>query len=132
KLRAREPLVINDNSLELPAHEAAAFQQMGIRATVCMPLVKDGRLTAVMAVHFAAPHQWSSEEIALIAEVTERSWAHIERAASQSELRDTAEQLRQLNAELEHHVSERSAALAQSLTQFRLLVQGVTDYAIYM
>ncbi len=132
KLGAGLPLVINDNATEIAAHEAATFQAIGIRATVCMPLVKDGRLTALMAAHFAEPHVWTPEEIALIHEVTERSWAHVERAASENELRRTAEQLRELNAELESRASERTAALATSLTQFRLLVQGVTDYAIFM
>jgi PAS domain S-box-containing protein len=131
-LGAGLPLVINDNVAEIAPHEAATFQAIGIRATVCMPLVKHGRLTALMAAHFAEPHDWTPEEIALILEVTERSWAHVERAAAENELRETAEQLRALNIELERRAIERTAALSQSLTQFRLLVQGVTDYAIYM
>lgn len=131
-LSAGLPLVINDNATEIAPHEAATFQALGIRATVCMPLVKDGRLTALMAVHHAEPHSWTPEEIALILEVTDRSWAHVERTAAEAELRRTAEQLRELNAELEDRAQERTAALEQSLVQFRLLVQGVTDYAIYM
>ncbi|ODP36408.1 PAS domain S-box protein [Sphingomonas turrisvirgatae] len=131
-LGAGLPLVINDNAAEIAPNEAASFQAIGIRATVCMPLVKDGRLTALMAAHFAQPHQWTPDEIALILEVTERSWAYVERAASENELRHTAQQLRSLNAELETRANERASALEASLTQFRLLVQGVTDYAIYM
>lgn len=132
ELGAGRPLVINDNATEIAPHEAATFQAIGIRATVCMPLVKDGRLTALMAAHFAQPHVWTPEEIALIHEVTDRSWAHVERTATEVELRHTAAQLRTLNAELEDRAIERTAALEQSLIQFRLLVQGVTDYAIYM
>lgn len=131
-LSAGEPLVINDTATEIAPHEAATFQKMGIRATLCMPLVKQGRLTALMAVHHAQPHDWRPEELALIAEVTDRSWAHVERAASQIELRETAAELRALNAELEDRVTGRTEELRQSLTQFRLLVQGVSDYAIYM
>lgn len=132
RLSAGLPLVINDNADEIAPHEAATFQAIGIRATVCMPLVKDGRLTALMAAHHAEPHVWTPEEIALILEVTDRSWAHVERTAAEAELRHTAEQLRELNAELEDRATERTAALEASLIQFRLLVQGVTDYAIYM
>lgn len=40
--------------------------------------------------------------------------------------------LRDLNATLERRATERATALEQSQIQFRLLVQGVTDYAIYM
>ncbi|WP_338425917.1 GAF domain-containing hybrid sensor histidine kinase/response regulator [Sphingopyxis kveilinensis] len=131
-LRAGRPLVINDNRTEIPAGAAATFRAMGIAATICMPLVKDGRLTALMAIHHREPHRWTSEELATIREVTDRSWAHIERVGIDAELRATAERLRELNETLEHRVEERSAALERSQTQFRLLVQGVTDYAIYM
>ncbi len=131
-LRAGRPLVINDNRTEIPSEAAATFQAIGIGATICMPLVKDGRLTALMAIHHSGRHRWTSEELATIREVTDRSWAHIERVQIDAELRSTAERLRELNETLEHRVEERSAALERSQTQFRLLVQGVTDYAIYM
>jgi len=132
ELSAGRPLILDDNAVELPEHEAAAFQSIRIAATCCMPLVKDGRLIALMAAHHDEPHVWTADEVALIREVTDRSWAHVERAAAEAELRKTAIQLRELNAELETRASERAAALEQSRTQFRLLVQGVTDYAIYM
>ena len=131
-LRAGRPLVINDNRTEIPPEAAATFQAIGIGATICVPLVKDGRLTALMAIHHRGPHRWTSEELSTIREVTDRSWAHIERVGIDAELRATAERLSELNETLEHRVEERSAALEHSQTQFRLLVQGVTDYAIYM
>ncbi|MFL9839402.1 PAS domain S-box protein [Sphingomonas sp. ST-64] len=132
ELSAARPLIIDDNLAELAPHEAATFQAIGISATVCIPLVKDGRLTALMAAHHREPHVWTPEEIALIREVTDRSWAHVERTAAEAELRHAAAQLRELNADLERRVIERAAALQQSQRQFGLLVQGVSDYAIYM
>ena len=131
-LNAGEPLVLHDSSKELPAAAAATFSDIGIAATICMPLVKEGRLTALMAIHHGHPHAWSDYELALIRDVTDRSWAHIERASAEAELRQTAERLRDLNETLEMRVADRTAALDRSQTQFRLLVQGVTDYAIYM
>jgi PAS domain S-box-containing protein len=131
-LRAGLPLVINNNLEEIGPEEAASFQAIGIGATICMPLVKEGRLTALMAIHHAAPHDWTVEELATIREITERSWAHIERVAAEEELRLTADRLRELNETLESRVEERTEALTRSQTQFRLLVQSVTDYAIYM
>ena len=86
-LRGGNPLVINDNLSELAPHEAATFQRIGIGATVCMPLVKEGRLTALMAIHHKNPHVWTTSEIALMGEVTERSWAHIERVRSEAAIR---------------------------------------------
>ena len=79
KLGSGVPLVVNDNSIELDKAAAATFQSIGISATVCVPLVKIGRLTALMAVHSREPRIWKPNEIALLREVTERSWAHIER-----------------------------------------------------
>ncbi|MDB5725618.1 MAG: hybrid sensor histidine kinase/response regulator, partial [Novosphingobium sp.] len=94
ELRAGRPLIINDNTTELAAHEARTFQDIGIAATVCMPLVKEGRLTALMAIHQDAPREWSDYELQVIGEVTERSWAHIERVRAGEELAARGAQLR--------------------------------------
>ena len=88
------PLIINDNSRELAPEEAATFQAIGIMATICMPLVKDGRLTALMAIHDSRPRVWTDEELAVIRDVTERAWAHIERVRVEAELRASEEQFR--------------------------------------
>jgi signal transduction histidine kinase/CheY-like chemotaxis protein len=110
-LGAGEPLIVNDNLVELAPHEAKTFQDIGIAATICMPLVKDGRLTALMAIHDRVPHRWSHNELALIREVTERSWAHIERVRSEEERRASLQALADLNATLESQVSERTQEL---------------------
>lgn len=94
ELGAGRPLVINDNARELPAHEARTFQDIGIAATICMPLVKEGRLTALMAIHQDVPRQWSNYDLKVISEVTERSWAHIERVRAEEELAARSAQLR--------------------------------------
>ena len=98
------PLIVNDAAVELPPAEAAAFQTIGISATICMPLVKGGRLTALMAIHDKAPRHWSSHELALVGEVTERSWAHIERVRAELELRASEAQFRTLAQALPNHV----------------------------
>src|SRR3954463_14045718 len=93
ELGAGRPLIINDNLKELAPEEAATFQNIGIGSTICMPLVKEGRLTALMAIHHRGPHQWTPRELALLTEVTERSWAHIERVRSEQAAREAAERL---------------------------------------
>jgi signal transduction histidine kinase/CheY-like chemotaxis protein len=111
KLGAGEPLVLNDNAAELPPEAAATFLSIGLAATICMPLVKDGRLTALVAVHDKAPRQWTTEDLALLNEVTERSWAHIERVRAEAEKREGEQRFL---AELEAKVAERTAALQQA------------------
>ena len=109
-LNAGEPLVVNDNLKELAPHEAATFQKIGIAATICMPLAKNGRLEALMAIHDKVPRIWTADELSLIREVTERSWAHVERVGAEASLRDSEARLRELNADLERTVIQRTQA----------------------
>lgn len=94
ELGAGRPLVINDNLSEIAPEEARTFQDIGVAATVCMPLVKNGRLTALMAIHDKVPRRWSDYELTVMREVTSRSWAHVERVAAEANLRASEEQLR--------------------------------------
>ncbi|WP_075292826.1 GAF domain-containing protein [Pararhizobium arenae] len=111
ELSAGRPLVINNNLEEIALEEAKTFRNIGIAATICIPLVKSGRLTALMAVHQKKPHYWSSHELALVKEVTDRSWAHVERVRSEAELRASQEELRRANLALEATVVEQTGEL---------------------
>jgi PAS domain S-box-containing protein len=88
-LRGGRPLILQDNRGELPPEEAEAFLKIGLAATICMPFVKEGRLTALMAIHDRVPRAWTAYELATLTEVTERSWAHIERVRLVEALRDS-------------------------------------------
>ncbi|WHS58730.1 response regulator [Pseudomonas sp. G2-4] len=118
-LRAGKPLVINDNLAELAPDEAATFQAIGIAATICVPLIKNGRLTALMAIHDKTPRVWSSHDLALLMEVTERSWAHIERTRADAAVREGLTALAELNATLEERVEERTTRLKQTEAALR-------------
>ncbi|ESX06202.1 chemotaxis protein CheY [Mesorhizobium sp. LSJC268A00] len=93
-LSANKPLIINNNLEEIAPEEAKTFQDIGITATICMPLVKQGRLTALMAIHDKQRRVWSQRELSLLTEVTERSWAHVERVRSEQAARASEERLR--------------------------------------
>ncbi|MFJ4131253.1 GAF domain-containing protein [Pseudomonas cyclaminis] len=118
-LRGGEPLVIYDNLRELPPEESAAFQALGVTATICMPLIKNGRLTALMAVHDKSARAWSPYDLALLREVTERSWAHIERVRADADVREGLAAYAELNTYLEQRVEERTQALAQAEAALR-------------
>ncbi|QLG93637.1 response regulator [Pseudomonas yamanorum] len=118
-LRAGRPLIIRNNLLELPPEEAVSFQALGVTATICMPLIKDGHLTALMAIHNKSARTWSSYDLALLGEVTERSWAHIERVRADSAVREGLAAFAELNATLEHRVEERTTRLTQTEAALR-------------
>ncbi|GLZ23583.1 hypothetical protein Pstu01_02530 [Stutzerimonas stutzeri] len=120
KLRAGEAFIVDDHCAQLPAAEAATFQQLDIAATICLPLVKEGRLTALMAIHDRVPRVWSACELALLREVTDRSWAHIERVRSAAAVRQREQCFLE---QLEAKVAERTAALARSEANIRAVLE---------
>lgn len=118
ELSAGKPLVLKDVVAELPDTEARTFTDIGLAATICMPLVKEGRLTALMAIHDDEPRAWSPRELSLLTEVTERSWAHIERVRAEAAARESERRFRE---ELEAKVAERTAALERSEANIRTI-----------
>ncbi|WP_373877832.1 PAS domain S-box protein [Pseudomonas turukhanskensis] len=94
-MRSGRTLVVRDVIAELVDGEGReTFRTIGIDAIICCPLVKDGRLTAMMAVHHNRPRDWSNAEISLVKEVVERCWAHVERVGAEMRLRESEERLR--------------------------------------
>jgi signal transduction histidine kinase len=80
------------------------FKAIGIAAVVACPLLRDGSLRAMMAVHQTTARDWTLAEITIVEDVVQRCWSTIERRAAE-------ENIRRLNAELEQRVVERTAQL---------------------
>jgi PAS domain S-box-containing protein len=81
-MRENKPYVVNDvdNDPQVAKPDLAAYRQTGIQAVICVPLHKNGRFAACMAVHQKVPRQWTTEEIELVSFVSNRFWESIERA----------------------------------------------------
>ena len=96
--RAGRTLVVNDvaRELELAEPERQAHVDIGVRAHVDVPLVKEGRLVALLVVHQDAPRAWTASEVALVEETAGRTWAAVERAHAQAALRESEERYRTL------------------------------------
>jgi PAS domain S-box-containing protein len=73
--------------------EGEAIQGLSIRSQVIIPLVKEGRLTAILFVHSASPRGWAAEDIAMIRDAAERTWSELARARAEAELRERESQL---------------------------------------
>ncbi|SDC97417.1 PAS domain S-box-containing protein [Sphingomonas sp. YR710] len=79
-------------------------QEIHTRAILVVPFVRAGRLRSIVYLNNREPRAWSSEDIAFMEQVAERT--------SESIARNEAEEaLRALNASLEARVEERTAAL---------------------
>ena len=94
-LGSAQTLVVRDVQAELaPDDGAGMFAAIGIQAIIVCPLVKDGRLRAMMAVHQTTPRDWKAGEIAIVEQVVERCWAAIERRRAEERLRESEALLR--------------------------------------
>jgi len=61
----------------------------GMRAGMAIPLIKDGRFCAALYAHQTQPRDWTDDEQTLMALVVERTWAAVERARAEAEVRLT-------------------------------------------
>jgi PAS domain S-box-containing protein len=87
---ANEPYVMDDVDADPRAGaDLAAYRATSIRAVICVPLHKNGRFTAAMAVHQKAPRHWTPEEVALTRTVVDRCWEALERARVARTLRES-------------------------------------------
>lgn len=94
-MREDEPFVVNDiDTHQPPIEDPAAYRATQIQAVICVPLHKNGRFVASMAVHSATPRVWSSDEVELVRLVAARCWESIERARVARVLRESEERLR--------------------------------------
>jgi PAS domain S-box-containing protein len=95
-LRKGETIAVHDMNADARLGEAtrSAFIQAGVYATVAVPLIKGGRWVANFGVHHGTSRRWTDEEIALVQETAERTWAAIERVKAEEDLRRSEERLR--------------------------------------
>ena len=88
RMLANQPFVVNDVDAhpEIGPEHRPAYEATAIRAVICVPLHKDGKLTAAMAVHQSTARTWTPEEVELVALVVGRCWEALERARVTREL----------------------------------------------
>jgi PAS domain S-box-containing protein len=120
-MRRGETLRICDVDRELQEHDGAAmFNAIRCKAIICCPLVKEGRLVAMMAVHQDRPRDWTDHEVALVEETVERSWAHIERVRAAEALREEDRRKTEFLAILAHELRNPLAPIRNGLQVMRM------------
>lgn len=100
--------------------DLAAYRLTRIQAVICVPLHKDGRFVAAMAVHHATARRWSDDEIELVRTVVDRCWDSLERIRASAALREEARSLEVLN---------RTGAALSGELDLQVLLQRATDAA---
>lgn len=89
EVRAGRTLTIDDTETDprLVEAEREAYRRVGTRAGISVPLVKDGRLIAVLSVNACRPRRFDAHEVALVEDTAERTWSAVEIAAAEDALR---------------------------------------------
>lgn len=118
ELKQGKSVIIEDVGISsLPA---ANVSQLKAKAMAYRPLLKEGKLSAILFVHFTDRHFWTSEEKELIEETAERVWTAVEWARTENKLRKAESKYLK---KLEQEVEKRTAELQES----RHFTQLITD-----
>jgi signal transduction histidine kinase len=96
QLRAGQTSVFDDVE-GAPDMEGSALAPAEIRALLAVPLIRDGRLSAVLYLNHRTPRHWSSHEIALAEDVAARIWDAVARGQAEHVLREETRALETLN-----------------------------------
>jgi PAS domain S-box-containing protein len=121
-LRAGHTFVFSDIDRDerLPDADREAIRALSIISSATVPLVKQSRWVSNLTVHYSKLHQWTDDEIQLLQETAERTWAAVERARAEAALRDSEIQRIQEQAarEEERQRAETLAELDRAKTLF--------------
>jgi len=81
---------VDGDALAAPfAHYYAAI---GVRAALAVPLMKGGRLRAILSVHDTISHHWAEAEIGMAEDMLDQTWSAVDSVYAHAELRDERDQ----------------------------------------
>ncbi len=96
ELRAGRTMIIEDvrnSPFTAGAVPAATYARMHIVALVCVPLVRSGRLVAILVMCDGQPRAWNPRDAALLEQIGERTLFAVESARAASALRQSRDVL---------------------------------------
>jgi PAS domain S-box-containing protein len=104
------------------ASHREVYRAINVRAWIGVPLLKNGQLVAILGIHHPQPRIWTSDEVLLLEEVAERTWAAAERAKAEAALRESVEALHRANETLEARVAESTVDLRDAFSRLEELL----------
>jgi PAS domain S-box-containing protein len=119
----RVSIVHDTTEDERTAQYIDAYQQMGVRSFVAIPLLREGRMVSILIVAAQEARSWSEGEVALAKAVAERTWLAVEKLRLDAALRHSEEALR----EADKRKDEFLATLAHELRNPLALMRNVVN-----
>lgn len=119
----RVSIVRDTTEDERTAQYIDAYQQMGVRSFVAIPLLREGRMVSSLVVAAQEARSWSEGEVALAKAVAERTWLAVEKLRLDAALRQSEEALR----EADKRKDEFLATLAHELRNPLALMRNVVN-----
>ena len=127
RLLSGESLVVADVAGDdvFSDNEKTAYAQLDIAAYLTTPILRNGKLVAVLGIHQKAPRAWTSEETLIAREIAARTWAAVEHGRAERSLQAKERQL----SEMLQMMPSFSAVLAGPSFVFQLANQAYFDVA---
>ncbi|MEN2746779.1 GAF domain-containing protein [Sphingomonas sp. T9W2] len=98
-LRAGRPVVIPDVRHDpRTSPRAEIFESLAVRTMINLPVVENGRTVAIFFVNDNVPRQWTTQQVAFVAEAASRIRVAIERRRAEQDLRESESFMRSVLA----------------------------------
>jgi PAS domain S-box-containing protein len=131
-IRIDDVLAHPDYGKSAPYHGMPAGH-LPVRSYLAVPVIaRGGKVHGGLFFGHSTPGVFSHRDELIVGGIASQAAIAMDNAQLFRESQQTHQQLQQLNEELEQRVLERTSELRRSEIQFRELVSGVVDYAIYM
>ena len=129
-MRENSAYIVDDEETDsrVTPDDRPAYHATQIRAAICVPLHKEGRFVAAMAVHQRVPRRWTPEEVDLVVTLVRRCWESLERARAYRSLREREAALQATSAQL----VDRTAAAESALQIAEAASRAKSDFLAIM
>ncbi len=134
ELKAGRAAVIPDVTSDVRTRDPDSlpvYEAMQIRSMICAPIVKGGRLVALLVMADRVPREWLSGDARVLQQVAERTFFAVESARTNASLMESRDELQRLNAELseaDRRKDEFLAVLAHELRNPLAPIRNAVHY----